>query len=64
MSHGLPICASIHCLCSEVNSWRLSMDGQGLDANKRLLLVATLDALVDRGLIGFANDGSMLCAAV
>lgn len=40
--------------------WCLSTDQQRLDANNGLPLTATLDALFDRGLIGFADDGSMI----
>jgi putative restriction endonuclease len=42
--------------------WCLSTDQQRLDVNNGLLLTATLDALFDRGLIGFNDDGSMVCS--
>lgn len=42
--------------------WCQSTDQQRLDANNGLSLTATLDALFDRGLIGFADDGSMVCS--
>lgn len=42
--------------------WCLSTDQQRLDANNGLPLAATLDALFDSGLIGFADDGTMICS--
>lgn len=42
--------------------WCLSTDQQRLDGNNGVLLTATLDALFDRGLVGFADDGSMICS--
>ncbi len=45
---------------SHALAWRLSTDPERLDANNGLPLVATLDAMFDRGLIGFADDGAML----
>lgn len=42
--------------------WKSSTDDQRLDPNNGLPLVATLDALFDRGLIGFGDDGNMLCS--
>lgn len=42
--------------------WKNSTDEQRLDPNNGLPLVATLDALFDRGLIGFGDNGDMLCS--
>lgn len=47
---------------SHARPWCLSTDEQRLDANNGLPLTATLDALFDRGLISFADDGSMVCS--
>ena len=40
--------------------WKDSTDEQRLDPNNGLLLVPTLDALFDSGLIGFSDKGTML----
>lgn len=45
---------------SHAKPWRVSTDAQRLDPNNGLPLIATLDALFDRGLIGFCDDGTML----
>ena len=42
--------------------WSSSTNYQRLDPNNGLPLLATLDALFDIGLIGFADDGTMLCS--
>jgi hypothetical protein len=44
--------------------WAASTDEQRLDPNNGLPLLATLDVLFDAGLIGFADDGTMLCSPV
>ncbi|WP_248558447.1 HNH endonuclease [Paraburkholderia terrae] len=44
--------------------WAASTNEQRLDPNNGLPLLATLDALFDSGLIGFADDGTMLCSPV
>ncbi|MGK5039939.1 HNH endonuclease [Janthinobacterium sp. GB1R12] len=43
-------------------SWQGATDQQRLDPHNGLPLIATLDALFDRGLISFADDGAMLCS--
>ncbi|MCY0389915.1 HNH endonuclease [Robbsia sp. Bb-Pol-6] len=45
---------------SHAKPWRLSDDRERLDGNNGLPLIATLDILFDQGLIGFADDGSMM----
>jgi hypothetical protein len=45
---------------SHIISWKHSNDRQRLDGHNGLLLTADLDALFDRGLISFADDGAML----
>lgn len=45
---------------SHVKAWRPSNDRERLDAANGLLLVADIDALFDRGLASFADDGRML----
>jgi hypothetical protein len=46
---------------SHIKPWRsCSNDEERLDAENGLLLVATLDALFDRGLITFNDDGEMI----
>jgi len=47
---------------SHIKPWRVADSGQRLDANNGLPLVATLDALFDRGLLSFADDGTALYA--
>lgn len=44
--------------------WCSSSNAPRLDPNNGLPLVATLDALFDRGLTGFADDGRMLCSTL
>lgn len=45
---------------SHVKPWRSSDDRERLNAANGLLLVADIDALFDRGLVSFGNDGEML----
>lgn len=45
---------------SHILAWKQSNDRERLDANNGLLLTAELDALFDRGLISFDDDGKML----
>lgn len=45
---------------SHIKPWRDSNNHERLDANNGLLLVATLDAAFDAGLISFEDDGTML----
>ncbi len=45
---------------SHIMAWSRSDDVQRLDGANGLLLTAELDALFDRGLIAFADDGGML----
>ncbi|MBD8736257.1 HNH endonuclease [Sphingomonas sp. CFBP 13706] len=45
---------------SHVKAWRPSNDRERLDAANGLLLSADIDALFDRGLASFADDGRML----
>ena len=47
---------------SHVKAWRPSDDRERLDAANGLLLVAHVDALFDRGLASFADDGRMMLA--
>lgn len=47
---------------SHAKPWRTSTDQERLDPHNGLPLTATLDVLFDRGLIGFADDGSMVCS--
>ncbi|MYM87144.1 hypothetical protein GTP91_08105 [Rugamonas sp. FT82W] len=49
---------------SHAKAWRHASDSERLDPNNGLLLVANLDALFDRGLISFDDDGHMICSAV
>jgi len=44
---------------SHIKSWKESTDAQRLDPSNGLPLVATLDALFDRGLIAFEKDGAV-----
>jgi len=48
-------------LCSEVHrpAWRASTHEQRLNPANGILLIANLDALFDRYLISFNNDGGM-----
>lgn len=45
---------------SHIKPWSQCNDGERLDAHNGLLLTADLDALFDRGLISFSDQGSML----
>jgi predicted restriction endonuclease len=45
---------------SHIRPWKSSNNEDRLDAENGLLLVATLDALFDRGWISFRDDGSIL----
>lgn len=45
---------------SHAKPWRPSNNEERLDPNNGLILVATLDALFDAGLIGFDSNGKML----
>jgi hypothetical protein len=47
---------------SHAKPWRMATDQERLDPRNGLPLIATLDVLFDRGLIGFADDGSMVCS--
>jgi hypothetical protein len=47
---------------SHVKPWAASSHEERLDPDNGLLLVATLDALFDRGLISFTAEGEMLCS--
>lgn len=59
-------CAVSGCTLSEalrashIIAWKHSTDRQRLDCQNGLLLTADLDALFDRGLISFSDDGAML----
>jgi putative restriction endonuclease len=56
-------CSLSHVLrASHAIPWCSSSNVQRQDPNNGLPLVATLDALFDRGLISFADDGRMLCS--
>lgn len=45
---------------SHIKPWRNSDNGERLDAENGLLLIATLDAAFDAGLISFEDDGLLL----
>jgi hypothetical protein len=45
---------------SHIKPWRESSNGERLDPNNGLPLVASLDALFDAGLISFGSSGSLL----
>lgn len=47
---------------SHIKPWKPSDDRERLDGDNGLLLTADLDALFDRGLVSFADDGGMLVA--
>jgi hypothetical protein len=49
---------------SHIIPWQGAGDDDRLDPNNGLLLVATLDALFDKGLISFADDGELLVGKV
>ena len=44
---------------SHIKPWKQASNKQRLDGHNGLLLVATIDALFDKGLISFADDGCM-----
>jgi predicted restriction endonuclease len=48
---------------SHVKAWRSSDDAERLDAANGLLLSAEIDALFDRGLLSFQDDGTMLLSS-
>lgn len=48
---------------SHIMPWKHSDDRQRLDGHNGLLLTADLDALFDRGLVSFGDDGTMLVSA-
>lgn len=48
---------------SHIKPWKHSTDPERLNGHNGLLLTADLDALFDRGLISFANDGEMLVSS-
>jgi hypothetical protein len=45
---------------SHIKPWRVASDAERLDPENGLPLTANLDALFDRGLIGFSDDGRLL----
>lgn len=63
-------CALTNCSISEalrashIKPWRDSDNRERLDLYNGLLLTANLDALFDRGLISFGNDGTMLVSSI
>lgn len=63
-------CAVTGCQVSEalrashIKPWKTSTNKERLDPANGLLLVANLDALFDRGLISFENDGKMVVSRV
>ena len=48
---------------SHIKPWKSSNNHERLDPNNGLMLAAHLDALFDRGLISFADDGAMLVSS-
>lgn len=48
---------------SHIKPWSIATDHERLDPNNGLLLVANADALFDRGLISFKEDGSLVAAS-
>lgn len=48
---------------SHAKSWAKATDSERLDPFNGLLLATHLDAMFDSGLIGFAEDGHMLCSS-
>lgn len=48
---------------SHIKPWRSSSNEERLDPDNGLLLVANADALFDRGLISFADDGLIIIAS-
>ena len=47
---------------SHIKPWRTSTNAERLDSFNGLLLLGTLDALFDAGLITFARDGRLVCS--
>ena len=45
---------------SHIKPWKDCNNGERLDGDNGLLLVANIDALFDRGLISFGADGSII----
>jgi HNH endonuclease len=48
---------------SHIKPWRAASDQERLDVSNGLLLIATLDALFDRGLISFEDNGEMIVSS-
>jgi predicted restriction endonuclease len=48
---------------SHIKSWRESNDQERLDPENGIPLVATLDALFDKGLISFGSSGKMIVSS-
>ena len=48
-------------IASHAKPWSTSSNAERLDAYNGLLLVASIDRLFDRGLVGFDDDGRLLC---
>ena len=48
---------------SHIKPWKHASDQERVDVNNGLLLSATLDALFDRGLVSFGNDGDMIVSS-
>lgn len=60
---GLTGCDILPALrASHIKPWRESSDRERLDPDNGILLVANADALFDRYLISFADDGTLLTA--
>lgn len=54
-------CATLEAIrASHITPWRAASNVERLDPANGLPLLATLDALFDAGLIGFASDGTLL----
>jgi hypothetical protein len=47
-------------VASHIRPWSISSPTQKTDVHNGLLLAASIDALFDRGLVSFSNDGTML----
>jgi hypothetical protein len=62
-------CSVTGCLVNEVlrashiKPWKAASDQERVDPNNGLLLTATLDALFDRGLVSFENNGNMIVSS-
>lgn len=48
---------------SHIKPWNKSSDRERLDSSNGLLLVATFDALFDKGLISFSDNGAMIISS-